>query len=190
VGLGLSIVRELVELHGGSIEARSDGANRGATFTVRFPVLPAYAAGSSSTGDSHVTPILSGVRVLVVDDDAETRLLLSEALTVIGAQVTTAKSAREAFEELTTHGADVLVSDVGMPDEDGLSLMRRIRSLPEGPSRIPAIALTAYARPSDRAQAMEAGYEMYFAKPVELTALQAGLAKLAGCDDSRDASVS
>jgi signal transduction histidine kinase/ActR/RegA family two-component response regulator len=190
VGLGLSIVRELVELHGGSIEARSDGANRGAAFTVRFPLLPASTAASASAGNAHVSPILSGVRVLVVDDDAETRLLLSEALTVIGAQVTTAKSAQEAFEELTTHGADVLVSDVGMPDEDGLSLMRRIRSLPEGPSRIPAIALTAYARPSDRAQAMEAGYEMYFAKPVELTALQAGLAKLAGCDDSRGVGVS
>jgi signal transduction histidine kinase/CheY-like chemotaxis protein len=182
VGLGLAIVRDLVELHGGSIDARSDGPDRGAAFTVRFPALPASKGSSSSADDVHVTPILSGVRVLVVDDDAETRSLLSEALTVIGACVTTAKSAREAFEELTTHGADVLVSDVGMPDEDGLSLMRRIRSLPEGPAQIPAIALTAYARPSDRAQAMEAGYEMYFAKPVELTALQAGLARLTGCD--------
>jgi signal transduction histidine kinase/ActR/RegA family two-component response regulator len=180
VGLGLAIVRDLVDLHGGSIEARSDGPNRGATFIVRWPALPASASATSSAGDLRTSPVLSGVRVLVVDDDAETRVLLSEALMVTGARVTTAKSAREAFEELTTHGADVLVSDVGMPDEDGLSLMRRIRSLPEGPARIPAIALTAYARPSDRAQAMEAGYEMYFAKPVELAALQAGLAKLAG----------
>ena len=182
VGLGLAIVRDLVELHGGSIEARSDGPNRGASFIVRFPALSASTTASPSTGDVRVSPLLSGVRVLVVDDDAETRILLAEALTVSGARVTTAKSAREAFEQLTTAGADVLVSDVGMPDEDGLSLLRRIRSLPEGPSRIPAIALTAYARPSDRARALDAGFEMYFAKPVELAALQAGLAKLTGRD--------
>ena len=187
VGLGLAIVRDLVELHGGSIEAHSSGHNQGATFVVSLPALPAAAAAVLPTDDVHAAPVLSGVRVLVVDDDAETRVMLSEALSLTGAQVTTAKSAREAFEELTTHGADVLVSDVGMPDEDGLSLMRRIRSLPQGPMRVPAIALTAYARPSDRSRAMEAGYEMYFAKPVELAALQAGLAKLTGRDVHRRA---
>jgi signal transduction histidine kinase/ActR/RegA family two-component response regulator len=187
VGLGLSIVRDLVELHDGSIEAHSDGPNHGATFVVRLPALPAQAGAASLSDNIHVAPALSGIRVLVVDDDAETRVLLSEALSLTGAQVTTAKSAREAFEELTTHGADVLVSDVGMPDEDGLSLMRRIRSLPQGPTRVPAIALTAYARPSDRSKAMEAGYEMYFAKPVEIAALQAGLAKLTGRDSGQHA---
>jgi CheY-like chemotaxis protein/anti-sigma regulatory factor (Ser/Thr protein kinase) len=180
MGLGLAIVRDLVELHGGSIEARSGGIDRGATFVVRFPVLPASSDTSSRDVDKPALPPLEGVRVLVVDNDAETRDLLSQALAVNGARVTTAESAREAFAQLSTGGADVLVSDIGMPGEDGFSLMRRVRSLPGIPGRIPAIALTAYARASDQAEAMEAGYQMYLAKPVELAALQAGLATLTG----------
>ena len=101
VGLGLAIVRDLVELHGGSIEARSDGPNRGATFVVRFSTVPASAEAASGTVEILPSPVLDGVRVLVVDDDAETRDLLSQALTVTGARVTTAESAREAFEQLT-----------------------------------------------------------------------------------------
>jgi signal transduction histidine kinase/CheY-like chemotaxis protein len=178
VGLGLSIVRDLVELHGGSIEARSEGANRGAQFVVSFRTVSASAETSRGTVDTPRSPILDGVRVLVVDDDAETRDLLSRALTITGARVTTAESARQAFEQLRTEGADVLVSDIGMPEEDGLSLMRRIRSLSGGPGRIPAIALTAYARAEDRAQAIDAGYQLHFTKPVELAKLQAGLATL------------
>jgi len=178
VGLGLAIVKDLMELHGGAIEARSDGPNRGATFIVRFPTVPASTESSSRAIEMTASPVLNGVRVLVVDDDAETRELLSQALSVTGAQVTTAQSAREAFEQVRANGADVLVSDIGMPGEDGFSLMRRVRSLPGGPGRIPAIALTAYARAADRAQAIEAGYQMHFAKPVELAALQAGLAAL------------
>jgi CheY-like chemotaxis protein len=97
---------------------------------------------------------------------------------VTGARVTTAESAREAFEQLSGDSADVLVSDIGMPDEDGYSLIRRVRLLPGNRGRIPAIALTAYAHPADRVQAIEAGFQMHFAKPVELAALQSGLAVL------------
>lgn len=184
VGLGLSIVRDLVKLHGGSVEAHSDGADRGTSFVVRFP---AASASETSPGmaDECQSPVLDGIRVLVVDDDAETRDLLSEALTRVGAQVTTAESARQAFEQLRTEGADVLVSDIGMPLEDGLSLMRRIRSLAGRPGKIPAIALTAYARPEDRAEAIAAGYQLHLAKPVELAKLQAGLAALAASDSVR-----
>ncbi len=184
VGLGLSIVRDLVKLHGGSVEAHSDGADRGTSFVVRFPAATA-AETSPGMVDECQSAVLDGIRVLVVDDDAETRDLLSEALTRVGAQVTTAESARQAFEQLRTEGADVLVSDIGMPHEDGLSLMRRIRSLAGGPGQIPAIALTAYARPEDRAEAIAAGYQLHFAKPVELAKLQAGLATLAASDSVR-----
>jgi CheY-like chemotaxis protein len=135
--------------------------------------------------DECQSPVLDGIRVLVVDDDAETRDLLSKALTRVGAHVTTAESARQAFEQLRTEGADVLVSDIGMPHEDGLSLMRRIRSLAGGPGQIPAIALTAYARPEDRAEAIAAGYQLHLAKPVELAKLQAGLATLVASDSVR-----
>jgi len=182
VGLGLSIVRDLVALHGGSIEARSEGPDRGALFEVRLPAMSASPDISSPAVDPPRT--LDGVRVLVVDDDAGTRDLLSQALAATGARVTTADSAREAFDLLTTQSADVLVSDIGMPEEDGFSLMRRIRSLAGQPGRIPAIALTAYARPEDCTQAIQAGYQLHFAKPVELAALQAALATLTGLDNS------
>jgi signal transduction histidine kinase/CheY-like chemotaxis protein len=178
VGLGLAIVRDLVELHGGSIEARSNGLNQGATFIVRFPIARASTEAVSGPVEFAASPLLTGMRVLVVDDDAETRDLLSHALSRTGARVTTAESAREAFDQLRTDGADLLVSDIGMREEDGFSLMRRVRLLPGRHGRIPAVALTAYARPADRLQAMEAGYQMLFAKPVDLAALEAGLAAL------------
>ena len=180
VGLGLAIVQDLVELHGGTIEALSEGLNRGAMFVVRIPSALPSTLVSPGPVDAVASAALADVRVLVVDDDAETRELLSQALTDRGAHVTTAESARQAFEQLGTEGADVLVSDIGMSEEDGFSLMRRIRSMPGAPSRIPAIALTAYARPDDRARALEAGYQLHFVKPVELADLQAGLATLIG----------
>ena len=178
VGLGLAIVRDLVELHGGSVAARSEGANRGALFVVRFPAVAAQSETSGEAVGRPTSPPLDGVRVLVVDDDAETRELLSQALGATGAKVTTAESAQQAFDQLRSAGADVLVSDIGMPEEDGLSLMRRIRSLSGRPGRIPAIALTAYARLEDRDRAMEAGYQLHFSKPVELAELQAGVGTL------------
>jgi signal transduction histidine kinase/CheY-like chemotaxis protein len=178
VGLGLAIVRDLVELHGGSIEGRSDGPDKGSMFIVRFPTLPASSEAISGAVPANASPQFSGIRVLVVDDDAETRDLLSHALTVTGARVMAVETAREAYEQLRGDTADVLVSDIGMPEEDGYSLIRRVRLLPGDRGRIPAIALTAYAHPADRVRAMEAGFQMHFAKPVELAALQTGLAAL------------
>jgi signal transduction histidine kinase/CheY-like chemotaxis protein len=178
MGLGLAIVRHLVELHGGSIEARSEGPDRGALFIVRFPAMPGSAMPVTEH-DRTGPPDLDGVKVLVVDDDRDTRDLLSQALSASGARVTTADSAAQAFQRLGVEPPDVLISDIGMPGEDGFSLIRRIRALPDETRHIPAIALTAYARPEDRDEALDAGYQMYFAKPVELTDLQTGLATLA-----------
>jgi signal transduction histidine kinase len=181
MGLGLAIVRHLAELHGGSIDARSDGPDRGALFTLRFPAIPGSVMPASDH-EGGVPPDLSGVKVLVVDDDRDTRDLLTQALSASGARVTTADSAEQAFRRLDTEAPDILISDIGMPDEDGFSLIRRIRELPGDTRHIPAIALTAYARPEDRDEALDAGYQMYFAKPVEIADLQTGLATLARRD--------
>ena len=181
LGLGLAIVRHLVELQGGSIEAFSDGEGRGALFVIHFPIASATSAESPVPLIGRDVPpsfVLEGVRVLVVDDDASTRELLSEALGAAGARVISADSARQAFQLLGSNGADVLISDIAMPEEDGLSLIRRIRALPGEVARIPAIALTAFARADDRASAIEAGYQIHLAKPVELVDLQAGLVEL------------
>ena len=121
---------------------------------------------------------LDGVRILVVDDDPNTLDLLTEALMTSGAHVTAAGSARSALERLRADGADIIVSDIAMPDEDGFWLMNRIRSLPGQVSRTPAIALTALARTEDRRRVMEAGYQMHLTKPVQLGELQEGLATL------------
>jgi signal transduction histidine kinase len=185
LGLGLSIVRHLVELHGGSIEACSEGKGRGATFIVRVPVAPvttddddedrtpppAHAAG--------VAPSLEGVRVLVVDNEADARGLVSAILASAGASVQAVDCASEAFDAIRAHRPDVLLSDIGMPGEDGYSLIRRVRQLTAG-TPLPAAALTAYASASDRTQALLAGYQAHIAKPFEPTELitvVAGLAK-------------
>ena len=181
VGLGLAIVRHLVELHGGTIDAQSAGRGQGATFVVTFPlavVASTTAAVPLVASAPLPAPRLHGVHVLVVDDDLNTRELLTEALGATGARVTSADSARHALERLTTNGADVIVSDIAMPGEDGCWLMQRIRSLPGEVGRTPAIALSALARSEDRARAIEAGYQMHLAKPVQLAELQAGVATL------------
>jgi signal transduction histidine kinase/ActR/RegA family two-component response regulator len=187
VGLGLAIVRHLVELHGGTIAVQSAGRDRGTTFTVMFPIAAAPASGPAPAVTSPALPAatrLDGVRVLVVDDDAQTRDLLSEALASSGARVSAADSARQALAQLGTAGADVIVSDIAMPVEDGFWLMRQIRALPGDTGRTPAIALTALARAEDRQRAMDAGYQLHFSKPVQLGELQQGLAAL--LERSRD----
>jgi signal transduction histidine kinase/ActR/RegA family two-component response regulator len=180
VGLGLAIVRELIELHGGTVQATSPGVGKGATFTIS---LPAAAAPTQSARTPHATsnvaPQLDGVRVLVVDDDPNTLEMLSEALRVNGALVTAADSARRALERLDESRADVIISDIAMPGEDGFWLMQRIRALPGKQGRTPAVALTALARSEDRARAIKAGFQMHMAKPVRLDDLQAVVAELA-----------
>ena len=191
LGLGLAIVRHLVELHGGSVTVQSDGADRGATFTVRFPLVAAEpeasappAQGSPAVAPSQFAPIerepsLEGVHVLVVDDELDARELLRSLLQSCGARVSIAASAEEAARTLRDDRPDLLVSDIGMPGEDGLGLIARVRAFgPAGGGSIPAVALTAFARPEDRARALSAGFSAYLTKPVDLSLLLRTLARL------------
>ena len=175
LGLGLAIVRHLVELHGGTVSAESAGKNQGARFTVRLPAgAPAPAQASSTRVTGHkdalrrVDRSLQDVRVLVVDDEADTRELVRMTLKQYGATVATASSAAEAVETFATFRPAVLVADIGMPGEDGYALMERVRQMPaERGSEVRAIALTAYARHQDREDALEAGFDLHLTKPVE-----------------------
>lgn len=185
LGLGLAIVRHLVELHGGYVSADSPGEGQGATFTVRLPLQATLSEGNASAGHhappSGKQPTLRGVRLLVVDDEADTRELLAVLLEQLGADVTTAPSVGAALESLEHQVPDVLVSDLGMPEEDGYTLIRRVREL--GVERgfwFPAVALTAYAQTRDKNRALSAGYQVHLSKPIEPAALVATVAELAG----------
>ncbi|MBD3883653.1 PAS domain S-box protein [Phormidium tenue FACHB-886] len=167
LGLGLAIVRQLTELHGGTVWAESPGQNLGATFTVRLPLNVVEQEPNSAAEHSENTADLTDVRILVVDDDADMRELASFILTQAGAQVTTAASAAQALSLLNS-SLDLLLCDIGMPEMDGYSLMRQVRKgSPEQGSTIPAIALTAYAGEINQQRALAAGYQMHLSKPVE-----------------------
>src|SRR5437879_3760312 len=183
LGLGLAIVHYLVTLHRGTVTAESDGPDRGATFTVRVPLAPlrptARAAAQAATGVDRMTP-LAGIRVLVVDDDADTRDLITAVLGQSGADVLTAASAQEALDVLARARPDVLVSDLSMPGDDGYALLERVRALGlDRDGRVPAIALTAFARAEDRARALAVGFAVHVPKPVEPAALVEVVARLA-----------
>lgn len=188
LGLGLAIVRNLVELHGGKVAAESAGKGRGSTFTVTLPILPSsrhVASPPSIDARDGLGEMadLSGVRVLVVDDEEDAREAMATLLTARGATVTTAASTREALEVLQggEKRQDVLVSDISMPDIDGYALLRAIRARSSpGATIVPAIAVTAYARPKDQQRALAAGYRMHLSKPVGQAELVAAVAELAG----------
>ena len=190
MGLGLAIVRHLVELHGGTVRAESEGEGRGATFTVMLPISPVYQVDTSGSRvhpsardllpppDS--TDRLDGLRILVVDDEADTRDLLKQGLEYCGAAVKVAESPVEAMDLMKTSIPDVLISDIGMPGTDGYDFIRQVRKLSrQRGGKVAAIALTAYTRIEDRLQALRAGYDMHVPKPVELTELVAVAASLA-----------
>ncbi|PYS99674.1 MAG: hybrid sensor histidine kinase/response regulator [Acidobacteria bacterium] len=186
LGLGLAIVRHLVELHGGKVDAESAGPGNGSVFTVSLPIMATLPKDlrDESAPDSippfDFEPILSGVRVLVAEDEPDARELLQVVLSGCGADVRACGSAAECFDELQKWKPDVLVSDVGMPGEDGYSLIKRIRQLPdEKGGQIPAVALTAYARVEDRVRALSAGFHTHAPKPVEPRELVAAVASLA-----------
>jgi signal transduction histidine kinase/CHASE1-domain containing sensor protein/CheY-like chemotaxis protein len=188
LGLGLAIARHLVEIHGGTINAESGGEGHGATLKIRLPLIESTAAVKSlAEPDRHKMAIpqqlLSGLNVLLVDDDDDTLTLMATALKRRQANVTAVSSAGEAIQAITRKRPDVLVSDIAMPDEDGYGLIRKIRSLENGaPDNIPAVAITAYAKEEDRERALSAGFQIYLAKPVELTELISVVARAAKRD--------
>ncbi|HET9468796.1 MAG TPA: ATP-binding protein [Vicinamibacterales bacterium] len=179
LGLGLALVRQIVELHGGSVEAASAGANRGSTFTVRLPLASGQFVAPSRPSEP-VT--LKGIHVLVVDDNEDGREMLMTALREYGAIVHAAANSAQALALLEEHLApDLLISDIGMPETDGYEFMRRVRTSANAATRLlPAIAVTAYANPEDRIRATVAGYQAHFPKPVDAALLAASIASLVG----------
>jgi CheY-like chemotaxis protein len=197
LGLGLSIVRSLVEMHGGEVRAASDGKGKGATFTVSIPMIPAASLEEATANafetltsglkrqDGDNLPaselnqnLLSGLKVLTVDDQQDTRELITLALGRYGAEVRTSDSASSALKMIADWKPHVVVSDIGLPGMDGYDFMRRVRELEGDGERIPAIAVTGYAGALDESKALNAGYEIHLSKPIELNELANAIAKL------------
>ncbi|HEX2436870.1 MAG TPA: response regulator [Methylomirabilota bacterium] len=184
LGLGLAIVRHLVELHGGRVAATSPGPGQGATFTVWLPADPPAVEGIDGDLDVPVElPEISrisldGARLLVVEDDSDTREMVGLMLGESGADVVSVDSVAAALDALQSMTPDVLISDIGLADRDGLDLIRAVRQMPGGRGELPAIALSAFARESDRLAALRAGYDRHVSKPVEPSALRSAIAEL------------
>lgn len=184
LGLGLAIVRHLVELHGGTVDVESPGEKLGTTFTVRLPLLQNQPTTVNNPPLNPSPPpplILCGVRVLVVDDEADSRDFITTVLQQFQAEVQAVESVEQALQIIPQWKPDVLVSDIGMPSEDGYSLIRKLRSQPpELGGKIPAAALTAYARAEDRMRAIQEGYQLHLPKPIEPAELATVVASLVG----------
>jgi signal transduction histidine kinase/ActR/RegA family two-component response regulator len=174
LGLGLAIVRHLVELHGGQVNVASEGVGKGTELTVTIPLLAegTIGAGASDRPPPSALSILAGIRVVVVDDEQDARDLVTAVLEQAGAVVTSVGSAEEAMHAIAERPPSLLVSDIGMPGEDGYALIARVRALPaESGGRLPAVAVTAFTRDDDRARALRAGYTAHVAKPIDPAAL-------------------
>ena len=184
LGLGLAIVRHLVELHGGTIRAESAGAGRGATFTLKLPIAPLRndverrrdrSAHRRPLDDSLADADLKGLRVLVVDDETDAREMIAAFLESQGATVDVAAGAGEALEIFARNPPSLILADIGMPGEDGYTLIHRIR---ERDGAVPVVALTAFARAEDRARALRAGFNLHLPKPVDVLELSAAIFRL------------
>jgi CheY-like chemotaxis protein len=183
LGLGLAIVRQLVDLHEGTVQAESPGLGKGATFTIRVPVMtsPTVVERRPPVERDETPPLprLDGLHVLLVEDHPDSRELMSTVLQQAGASVTAVTSVKEAFEALKARSPHALVSDIGLPDEDGYALIRRLRRREaKYGGFLPAVALTGYVRAEDRARVLAAGYQAHVPKPVEAAELTAAVAAL------------
>jgi nitrogen-specific signal transduction histidine kinase/CheY-like chemotaxis protein len=203
LGLGLAIAKQLVEMHGGTISAESAGEGKGATFIVKLPLTPAHKPAANATDQVKVgaaAPVdstarqaeqednsqaadpvdLTGIRVLVVEDDADSRALLRRILTGCGAETLEASSVSQALSAIANFNPHLLISDLGMPGEDGFDLIRAVRDRGYSPQEMPAVALTALARTQDRSRALSAGFQMHMSKPVDARELTMVIGSLMG----------
>ena len=190
LGLGLAIVRHLVELHGGTVHAESKGEGLGAAFAITLPwsargervrtTMPSMPTAVVPTEAPSVPPLLGGVRLLIVDDEPDARELLAAAFTQMGARVQVVASADEAMDAIARQRPHVLISDIAMPEHDGYELLQRVRESERGGRRLPAVALTAYATADDVRRATQAGYDLHVAKPVDALTLARSLVELVG----------
>ena len=186
LGLGLSIVRHITEAHGGTVHAESSGVGRGAVFTVKLPLMMQRTAGEverrhptvSGSTDIGGLERLDGLRVLIVDDESDSNDVVRDLLELCGAEVRAADSAQQARAVLASWKADILVSDVGMPGEDGYALIASLRSVDSEVGQIPAVALTAYASREDKVRLLLAGFQAHVPKPIDAAELIAVIASL------------